>query len=67
MKDNKAKLNKLKVKKRSIEKMLDRINNKIEKIMLKICESCEHDFERDGHGHNDDHYTCRKCHFGKFE
>jgi hypothetical protein len=32
-----------------------------------VVRECKHDFKCDGHGHNDDHYTCTKCKIGKFE
>jgi hypothetical protein len=28
---------------------------------------CEHVWQYDGHGHNDDHFTCSKCTVGKWE
>lgn len=40
---------------------LDRQARKLDGAVKALQETCEHDWQYDGHGHNDSYYTCRKC------
>lgn len=39
----------------------------LEKALKAMQSICEHDWQYDGHGHNDDHYVCSICKAGKWE
>lgn len=55
---------------KEIQEKLRSANAKVKKYQLALealQDICKHKWNYDGHGHNDDHYTCSKCGTDKWE
>jgi hypothetical protein len=63
MKEIEGAIRKLLAKEDSLSKDLNDVQKSIE-ALRKVC---EHAWNYDGHGHNDDHYTCSICGDTKWE
>lgn len=52
---------------KSFKKIIDMLRTKYSKQLEKIRADCQHKWEYEGHGHNDDCYKCYKCGKMKWE